>query len=145
MGSRRAGRAAALKILYQLDTVDDFSRAEAGVRDFFEHLDPEAEQDVRDFAGELCLGVRDRLRELDRAIEAASQNWRLARMSRIDRNILRIAAYEIMACPEVPAEVAIDEAIELGKAFGSTESAGFVNGVLDRLRRDHRAQGGQSK
>ena len=74
-----------------------------------------------------------RVAELDDIIQNASKNWRLDRMSRVDRNILRLATYELRHCDNVPVKVIINEAVELAKRFGTGESAAFVNGVLDRI------------
>lgn len=93
-------------------------------------------QDVLDFAHQLVDGVLSRLSDLDRMIETRSDHWKIHRMSRLDRNILRLAAYELMDLPEIPFKVTIDEAIELGKKFGTSESGAFINGILDHLSRD---------
>jgi N utilization substance protein B len=85
-----------------------------------------------------CLGLYDgvlaHLGEIDRRLGAAAENWRLPRMAAVDRNVLRLGAYELLFAPDTPAGVAIDEAIELARRYGSKDSPGFVNGVLDRLR-----------
>ncbi len=87
------------------------------------------------FARERVLRVLARRRELDQEIAAHSRRWRLERMAAIDRNILRLGAHELCFCPDVPAKVAINEAIELAKLFGTDDSPAFVNGVLDGLKR----------
>jgi N utilization substance protein B len=143
MGARREGRIAAMQVLYQLDTARDFEEVELALERYFMHLptseeiaEPEPlDEAVRDFASELCCGVVEHLEAIDRALEQASTNWRVTRMSRVDRNVLRLATYELTHCPEVPARVVINEALELGKRFGSTDSRPFINGVLDKLRR----------
>jgi transcription antitermination protein NusB len=81
-------------------------------------------------------GVLSHLTEIDERIAVAAENWRLARMAGVDRNVIRLGAYELLFVPDTPAGVAIDEAIELARRFGSAESPAFVNGVLDRLRQD---------
>ena len=135
MGTRREGRIAALQLLYQLDTSDGYEQLDDALARFFTHIDAEARGEVRDFATGICRGVVEHRAEIDEHLDRASRNWRVARMSRVDRNVLRIAAYELMHAPEVPARVAINEAIEIGKRFGTVESSGFINGVLDRLNR----------
>jgi transcription antitermination protein NusB len=134
---RRAGRIAALQLLYQLDVSRRYDALEEVIRLHFTQLAPEVAVDGRAFAEELCRGVVARLAELDTRLERASEHWRLERMSRVDRNILRLAAYELSA-PELgtPPRVAISEAIELGKEFGTAESGGFINGVLSRVAHD---------
>ena len=91
--------------------------------------------DLLEFAGALFAGVRDNLAGLDLSIQRATHNWKLARLSATDRNVLRLAAFEILHFG-TPAKVAIDEAIDLARRFGNADSASFVNGVLDRLYRD---------
>lgn len=78
-------------------------------------------------------GVLEHCQEIDRTIERHSENWRLERMPLVDRNILRIAAFELLYREEIPPKVVLDEAIELGKRFGSPETGSFVNGILDRI------------
>ena len=98
----------------------------------FEDADPEG----RPYADKLVLGVADNLAAVDKRITSASQNWRLERMSRVDRNLLRLGTWELMSQKDVPRAVVIDEAVELAKSFGTDDSSGFVNGVLDRIASD---------
>jgi len=98
----------------------------------FEDADPEG----RSYAEQIVCGVESSLSEIDKKIEEASQNWRLMRMSRVDRNLLRLGTWELMFKPDVPRAVILDESVELAKSFGSEESSGFVNGVLDRIASD---------
>jgi transcription antitermination protein NusB len=136
---RRAGRIAALQLLYQLDVSGRYDALEEVIRLHFEQLAPDVAAEGRVFAEQLCRGVVSRLAELDEALERASEHWRLERMSRVDRNILRLATYELSASEDgTPPRVAISEAIELGKEFGTAESGGFINGVLSRVARDLR-------
>ena len=78
----------------------------------------------------------DHRQEIDRLIESHSEHWRLDRISVIDRNILRIAIFELLYCDEIPPKVTLNEAIDLGKRFGSEESGSFINGILDRIQRE---------
>ncbi len=87
----------------------------------------------RGFARRLVIGVFENLEALDRMIREASRNWRIERMSRVDRNILRIGAFEVVFLKDIPAKVSIDEAVELGKIYGSEDSGSFINGVLDNI------------
>jgi N utilization substance protein B len=105
----------------------------------------EIEKFVRDRLGELELvtfalqlydGVRRNLGTLDTAIGKAATNWRIHRLAVVDRNALRVGAFELLHLPETPVSVAMNEAIELARRFGSADSPGFVNGVLDRIRKD---------
>ena len=81
-------------------------------------------------------GVVAHAADIDRRLAAAAENWRVARMAVVDRNVLRLGGYELLYTPETPANVALDEAIELARRYGSAGSSAFVNGVLDRLRQD---------
>lgn len=129
MGMRRKGRELALQALYQIDVSGDDPKA--ALRVFLEHCD--APPDARAFGEDLVGGVLDARSRIDELIAASSENWRLGRLSHVDRNILRVATYELLCRRDVPASVAIDEAIEIAKRFGSDESATFVNGVLDHI------------
>lgn len=91
--------------------------------------DPEAHR----FAQGLVAGVRTNAASLDTLIETHSHNWRLDRMQRIDRNVLRLGVYELKHCADIPKKVTINEAIELAKRFGTEDSASFINGLLDRI------------
>ena len=84
----------------------------------------------------LVLGVLEHFSQLDRMIEQYSENWRLDRINLIDRNILRIALFELLYCEEIPPKVTINEAIDLGKRFGSEDSGSFINGILDRIQNE---------
>lgn len=129
LGKRRKSRESALQVLYQRDiTGQDGARGLAQLR---EHLRPE-EGEV-EFTDRLVQGVLDHGQEIDQVIEGHSENWRLGRMPAVDRNILRIATFELLYCEEIPPKVTLNEAIELGKRFGSDESASFINGILDRI------------
>ncbi len=129
MGSRRKSREAALKILYALDT--NGQTAEQGLTAYFDHFAEEGES--AEFTNTIVRGVGEHLEKLDEVIRTASQNWRLERMARVDRNILRLAAYELLHVPSVPRRVSLNEAIELGKRYGAEDSPAFVNGILDRI------------
>ena len=88
------------------------------------------------YADAVVHGVSSQLEQLDQRIRAASQNWRLERMTRVDRNVLRIGTWELLEQTEIPRAVILDEAVELAKRFGTEESGAFVNGVLDRIADD---------
>jgi N utilization substance protein B len=105
---------------------------------------PAADSEEVEFTRSLVAGVEERVEEVDKLIEAASLNWRLSRMPTVDRNILRLAAYELLACEDVPASVSINEAVELAKRFGEKESGSFVNGILDRIAQET-GRGGRGK
>jgi len=132
MGSRRKGREAALQILYQID-VSDHS-AEQAIRNYWATL--AAGKEGEDFANALVRGWWEAREATDELIKSVSQHWRIERMTRVDRNILRLATYELSHLTDVPRRVTLNEAVELAKRFGSEGSAGFVNGVLDRIASD---------
>ena len=131
-GTRRSGRAYALQLLYarDIDPSADVAGAAVSWADVFE-LDVDAQAQL--FAKELVAAAVARAPEIDELIVGASKNWRLERMSRVDRNILRLGACELIAFRDVPVKVVINEAVELAKRFGTAESSAFVNGVLDRI------------
>lgn len=129
MGVRRQAREAALQALFTCDFLNEW-KVES-VQFCFEHFAvPKAAQS---FGLKLCQGVIENLVKIDGKLTCASENWSLSRMGRVDRGILRLAAYEIAFLEEVPINVAINEAIEIAKRFGSEESPVFVNGVLDKV------------
>jgi N utilization substance protein B len=129
-------------VLYQLDANEATAplTAEQGLARFFGSFPEEAqiggEADSRRFTEELVGGVWEKRAAIDAAVQQASRNWRLERMARVDRNILRLAAYEILHRTDVPHKVVINEAIEIAKRFGTADSSAFVNGVLDRLMQE---------
>jgi len=132
LGKRRRARECAVQMLFQID-LSGVEPAEVYAQ-FWEAHDMEA--DVRSFSQELVDGVVAARDKLDARIAAAAKHWRLERMAVVDRNILRMALYEMNRSPHTPAAVVIDEAIEVARRFGADESANFVNGVLDALRPD---------
>ena len=131
-GVRRTGRAYALQLLYARDgdaSTDVSNAAVSWASEFELEIEPAAQA----FAQELVAAAAARGAEIDELITSASKNWRIDRMSRVDRNILRLGACELIAFRDVPVKVVINEAVELAKRFGTAESSAFVNGVLDRI------------
>lgn len=131
MGMRREARELALQMLYALD-----ANPSAGVRETvqtFREEQTEVTARVREFAEGLVMGVVERREAIDEAIRARSKNWALARMPRVDLNIMRMAAFELMFRPDIPKKVSINEAIEIARRFGDKESPSFVNGILDEI------------
>lgn len=141
MASRRQAREYALQALFQADLRE--ITVSAALNDLWSGLmDGEGLDDSRppeseevEFAQRLARGVDERRAEIDTLIEESSTNWRLVRMPVVDRNVLRIAAFELVACSDIPATVSINEAIELAKKYGSGDSRAFVNGIVDRIAR----------
>jgi transcription antitermination factor NusB len=130
---RTRSREIALQMLYMVDV-----RGSEALDEFDAFLDREAmtEPDIQDFARQLVVGTQENLTDIDAALTRAAQNWQLRRMAIVDRNILRMAVYEMLHLEEVPAKVSINEAIELGKRFSTAQSGSFINGILDRIRRE---------
>lgn len=149
-GIRRQGREFALKIIYSLQ--DQEEPVEAILEDFWRNFrfrndilgepievaEGPLPFEVRRFAEELILGVAENLERIDQVIEEHSTNWALDRMARVDLSLLRMAAYELLFCPQTPTSVVINEAIEIGKRFGTKETPAFVNGILDKISRVYR-------
>jgi N utilization substance protein B len=129
MGARTTAREAALQMLFAIEASD--GDPERAIDDFWRELPGDAEG--RPYADEAVRGVWSTLAELDEKLSHASKNWRLERMTRVDRNVLRLGAWELTQKLDVPRAVVLDEAVELAKRFGSEESGPFVNGVLDRV------------
>ena len=132
MRKRRKSREFALQVLYQLDIIKQ--DAIKTLSQFQDHFLGNGERD--DFMERLVLGVHNRSQEIDRFIEKYSENWRLNRMTIIDRAILRMATFDLLYCKEIPPKVTLNEAIELGKRFGSEDSGRFINGILDRIQNE---------
>jgi N utilization substance protein B len=93
----------------------------------------EADPEGRPYADEAVRGIAEKLADVDASITAASSNWRIERMTRVDRNLLRLGAWELLYRPDVPRAVVCDEAVELAKSYGTDESSAFVNGVLNQI------------
>ena len=141
MASRRRARQFALQALFEADlretTVSSaLNDLWAGLMDG-EGIDGERppESEEVEFAQRLCRGVDDHRERIDTMVDECSTNWRLSRMPVVDRNVLRMAAYELLECHDIPATVAINEAIELAKRYGTADSRAFVNGIVDRIAR----------
>ncbi len=129
MGSRRRARELAIKVLFHLEfTPGDPEEVFQLICENFG-----ASKSIRSFSRELVLGVCAKREELDQLISRASEHWRLERMSRVDRTILRLGAFEILVMKDIPPKVSIDEAVELGKMYGTEDSGSFINGVLDNI------------
>jgi N utilization substance protein B len=132
MTRRSRAREVALQLLFQHDLNPGVERAaiKAFVHDRLHN------EDLEQFSLSLYDGVLTNGEQIDRQLSEAAQNWRLSRMAAVDRNVLRLGGFELLYTPDTPARVVLDEAIELGRRFGSANSPAFINGVLDRLRQD---------
>jgi transcription antitermination factor NusB len=127
---RSRGRELALQFLYQLDLRGPELIEEAP--DFIAEQEPDRE--VREFAARLVAGIHEHAGALDEVIAAVAENWDIDRMAVVDRNVLRIASYELLHCKDIPPKVAINEAIELGKRYSTQNSGAFINGILDKVK-----------
>ena len=129
MKKRSRGRELALQLLYQLDLRGDEA---LGFADEFLKSE-EQDREARAFALKLVRGTHEHMEELNRVIQSVAQNWDLSRMAVVDRNVLRLSAYELLHCKDIPPKVAINEAIELGKRYSTQNSGAFINGILDKI------------
>jgi len=130
MKKRTRARELTLQFLYQMDLcglelLDD-------VREFL--AAQESDQSTREFALHLIRGTVENDQDIDEMISSVAQNWKIGRMAVIDRNILRMATYEILKRDDIPPKVSINEAIELGKRFSTANSGAFINGILDKIK-----------
>jgi len=128
MGSRHQSRERALQILFQYDI---HGKPGVWLEEFWKQC--KSADEVKVFAERLVAGVLEHKKELDALIGKYATNWKISRMQVVDRNILRLGAYELLWLDEVPAKVSVNEAIELAKDFGDDEAAKFVNGILDKV------------
>ena len=137
MGTRRRARELALQLLYQFELTDASpEEMQAGFEEW-----RNASDSVRDFADALLRGTLARIDELDEELGRQTTHWRLERLAAVDRNILRLAMYELIYETETPHAVVIDEAIEIAKKYGTKDSGRFVNGVLDGFVKRRAAAG----
>lgn len=132
MAERRTSRIMALQALYYIDV--DGAPAEALLDLFKHHLVDVVGEEFDPFFQDLVLGVTAHRHQLDQLLNAYATNWRVGRMAVVDRNVLRIALHEFLRCPDIPSTVSINEAVDIGKQFGTRASGPFINGVLDRIR-----------
>lgn len=130
MGARRKSRELVLQVLFHMDIQNRFEPEM--LERFCEVFPPPAK--TADFFCSLLEGILEARSVIDELIGRHSSNWKLSRMSAVDRNLLRIAVYELLYCDDIPQKVSINEAIDLGKKFGTGESGAFINGILDSIR-----------
>lgn len=132
MRKRTLSREAAIKILYAWDITGE--EMEDCFEDFWSNA-RKIEAEVKDFCSVLVMGVDKYHQQIDESISRYASNWQIDRMATIDRNVLRLATFELLFAGDVPPKVAINEAIELAKRFGDKDSGKFVNGVLDKIHK----------
>lgn len=137
MGIRRLARECALQMLFQIEMS---GAALDEIREGFWSRQKEADPKARTFAEALVWGVLSEKSEIDQLIRRHATHWKLSRMPAVDRNVLRLAVYELKACADVPLKVTLNEAIEIAKRFGTEESSSFINGVLDKIGKELRKE-----
>ena len=133
MGYRRKAREFALQMLYQFDVSNEF---EYLIDEFWSNKD--VPDDVKEFADNIVEGVVKNLHSIDNMLIQSAANWSIDRMALVDRNIMRIAVYELLFIKDIPVKVTINEAIDIAKRFGGEESSSFVNGILDKIIKDYK-------
>ncbi len=131
MGYRRKSRELAMQALFYMDMSQNVSMETLEL--YCQHFPPSKK--AQPFFMELVKGVINTRSKIDSFIERYSSNWKISRMSCVDRNVMRVAVYELLYCQEIPPKVSINEAIDVGKKFGTDESGAFINGILDSIRR----------
>lgn len=129
--TRRESREAIFQLLYAREYFKDTDSAE-----FYDYYSGNAEKTYNDFVKTAFVGVCDNMEAIDGEIEGSSVKWKVSRMAKVTRNILRLAVYEILYT-EVPAKAVINEALELAKKFDDDQSPAFINGILNKIARDH--------
>ena len=137
MGRRRQAREIALQALYIADSAGLPGPEPFNIVNRREELDDEK---TLEFAKELYSGVMDARPELDKHIQATAQNWAMPRMACVDRNVLRLASFELLMRNDTPVNVVIDEAIEIARKYSTEDSTKFINGILDKIK-EHRPKG----
>ena len=132
MRKRTKARECALQVLYQIDITAD--KPDISLKNYWAENDEPDE--IMKFAAGMVEGTCRNKQDIDKLITKYAENWTLNRMAVVDRNIMRMAAYELLYCPDTPPKVCINEAVELAKKFGDVESGKFVNGILDRIHKE---------
>ncbi|MBT9132487.1 transcription antitermination factor NusB [candidate division NPL-UPA2 bacterium Unc8] len=133
MGRRRQARELALQALYEME----FNNIETTVALTNFWKSHHCGNEVREFADKLINGTKENLRSIDATISSYADNWELKRMAVVDKNILRYATYELLFMDDIPPVVTINEAVEIAKKFSTEDSGGFINGILDRIKKIH--------
>lgn len=134
MGIRRKARECALQLLYQLEIGS--VNSERALNEYWQQFEEAVDANVKDFSTNLVSGAWEKKEEIDAVIASYSTNWKINRIASVDKNILRMAIYELLYCDDIPAKVTLNEAVEIAKKFGTAESSAFVNGILDNVARD---------
>lgn len=136
MGNRRKAREIALQILYEMEM--KASEPRVVLEWYWKGQGPDVPDETRRFTTDLVEGTFRNRKEIDELIERHSLHWKLIRMAVVDRNILRLAVYELLYLHDVPTSVVLNEAIEIAKKFGTEDSGSFINGILDKIAKEVR-------
>ncbi len=132
MRKRTHSRELALQALYQFDIRPDVKHED--IEQFLQQNT--SDKKVQQFALQIVVGCRDKLAEIDQTIISVAENWDINRMAVVDRNVLRLAVFELFYLEDIPPKVSINEAVDLAKRFSTASSGAFVNGILDRIKSD---------
>ena len=135
MGTRRRGREITLQLLYKIDITG--LKPETALSTYKSNFS--VKEKAWSFANNLIIGICSHLEDIDSLIERQSEHWKMGRMSLTDKNILRMAVYELIYESDIPSKVTMNEAIELGKKYGSEDSGAFINGILDKIHKTNEA------
>jgi len=133
MRKRTKAREYALKILYQIEMTKDDS--DTALASFWDREEAERDESVKEFTGQLVRGVTENIKDIDAKITKYATNWQIDRMAVVDRNILRMATFEILYLEDIPPKVSINEAVDIAKKYGDKDSGKFVNGILDKINK----------
>jgi transcription antitermination factor NusB len=132
MRKRTRAREFALQVLYQIDITQD--DCDASLENFWKVQEDHVEDEIKEFTAMLVKGVAENLQSIDNKISGYATNWQLKRMAVVDRNIMRMAGFELIFREDIPPKVAINEAVELAKKYSGIEASRFVNGILDKIK-----------
>lgn len=132
MGNRRKAREFALQVLFEIEFSHE--KLKPALDAFWK--ENQAQPEIMAFTEELVSGTLRNAGEIDAHIEGSSTNWKLSRMASVDRNLLRLATYELLYVKDIPALVTINEAVDIAKKFGTLESPSFINGILDKIAKE---------
>ncbi len=139
---RRRAREYALQFLYRIDFINN-SKKKGNLSEYRESLElfwadtDEKDPDTKAFAEDIITGTIENLKEIDPLIQKVAKKWKISRMASIDRNILRFATYELLFRKDIPNAVTINEALEIAKKYSTSESAAFINGILDKIAKEY--------
>jgi N utilization substance protein B len=133
MGGRRKGRELALQMLFQWDLSRELF---TNVRNTFWTLNNDMDEEVRTFADHLAAGAAEHIDQIDVLLAKHAEHWRVSRMAVVDRNVLRLACFELLFETQTPKAVVINEALEVARKFSTPESIQFINGILDSIRKE---------